>query len=240
MDIEKINIKGNAPPPGYNPLEIIRGALYHWIAVPFKGTLVWCILKCLSFMELKSCGNISCLYLSKEKKQEKEYDLNEIIEILNAQEAICKLSFVYPAYDEIINVVTDTDCQILKKQEELKKIKKDISSLRGKELREAEKVALQIEYQIGFLVPDDTMSFVTAWALGADITDIKKLSRDILLDAAIIAKHWGKKPSEMIDGIFTDFQRDGIDRDGMILYQQHLDDLRRKKRLEKNKYKWKK
>lgn len=239
MDIKKIDIKGNAPPQGYNSLEKIRGALYHWISVPFKGEPIWCVLKCLSYMELKSCGNVSALYTPKESEKEKALNIDEIINIKNVQEAVCKLAFVKPSYDKIIGVITDTDFSVSEKQRELSEINKQVKLLKGKERREAEKRSLQIEYQIGFLLPDDTMSFVTAWSLGVEVTDIKKISRDILLDAAIMAKHWNKKPSEMITGVFTDFDRDSIDRQGMVLYQQHVEDMKRQQELKKNKYNWK-
>lgn len=236
MEIKKIDIKKNKPPHGYNPIEEIRGALYHWICVPFKKTPVWCLLKCLSYMELQLCGDISCLYIKKEKRK---LSIDEIINIKNIQEAVCKLAFVNPTYDQIIKMVTGIEYSISEKQEELKKINEQIKLLKGKERTEAQKRILQIEYQIGFLLPDDTMSFVTAWSLGADITDIKKVSRDILLNAAIMAKYYGKFPSDCIDGVFTDFQKQDINRTGMILYQQHLEDVKKFKKMKKNNYKWK-
>ena len=238
--MEKIDISKNRPPQGYNSLEKIRGALYHWICVPFKKIPVWCLLKCLSYMELKSCGDISCLYLKKENESKKteEEIINEIIEIKNIQEAICQLAFVDPSYNRIIQEITGIEFFILEKQQELKKINEQIKLLKGKDREIAKKRSLQIEYQIGFLLPDDTMSFVTAWSLGIEVTDIKKVSRNILFDAAIMAKHWGKMPSDMIDGVFTEQNKHDINRWGTILYEEHIEDMKRKKRLRKNNYQW--
>ena len=239
--MKQIDIKQNKPKEGYNPLEIIRGALYHEICVPFQKTPVWCVLKCLSYMELKTCGNISCLYLPRENEKQKELSIDEIIDIKNAQEAVCKLALVKPTYDEIIGLITGVDFRISEKQKELENINKLIKnpSLKNSEKRKLEKLALQIEYQIGFLLPDDTMSFITAWSLGVDITDIKKVSRDILLEAALMAKHYGNNTSDHISGIFTDFQKDDINRHGIFLYNQFVEDKRREQQLKKQRYKWK-
>jgi len=235
---ENIDIKQNSPPQGYNPLEVILGALYHEICVPFKKTPVWCLLKTLSYMELKSGGNISCLYLPRENEEKKELSIDEIIETKNAQEAICKLAFVRPSYDQIISEITKTDFLISEKKEELKKINEKIKLLKGAEKRKAEKKSLQIEYQIGFLLPDDTMSFVTAWALGVAVTDIKKVSRGILLDAALMAKHYGNNTSDHITGVFTDFQKEDINKHGIILYNEFMEAKRREEKLKKQNYKW--
>jgi len=238
MTKEKIDIKQNSPPQGYNPLEVILGALYHEICVPFKKMPVWCLLKTLSYMELKSCGNISCLYLPKEKEEKKELSIIEIIETKNAQEAICKLAFVRPSYDQIISEITKTDFQISEKKEELKKINEKIKLLKGSEKEKAKKKSLQIEYQIGFLLPNDAMAFVTAWALGVEVTDIKKVSRGILLDAALMAKHYGNNTSDHITGVFTDFQKEDINKHGIILYNEFMEAKRREEKLKKQNYKW--
>lgn len=239
MTAEKIDIKQNKIPQGYNPLEVIRGALFHEICVPFKGMPVWCVLKCLSFMELKSCGDISCLYFGKKnEKEKKEMDINQIIEVKNAQEAVCKLAFVRPSFDEIIGTITDTDFQISEKEKILDEINKQIQELKGSEKRKAEKKALQIEYQIGFLLPDDTMSFVTSWALGVEITDIKKLSRDIVLEAALMAKHYGNNTTDHITGVFTDFQKEDINKWGIFLYNEFMADKKREQQLKKRNFKW--
>lgn len=238
MTTKKIDIKNNKPPIGYNPIEVIRGALYHEICVPFNATPVWCMLKCLSFLELKSCGDISCLYTQKEKNEPSILDL---IKFKNAQEAICKLAFVRPSFDTIISEILKVDFRISEKRKVLEKIENDIKNnkaLSNSEKKELQKKADQIEFQIGFLLPDDTMSFVTAWALGVEITDIKKLSRNIILNAALMAKHYGNNTTDHITGVFTDFQKEDIDSHGLVLYNEFIKDKKREMELKKNNYKW--
>ncbi|MHB9293849.1 hypothetical protein Holit_02968 [Hollandina sp. SP2] len=66
-------------PQGYNPLEVIRGALFHWVPVPFNGTQVWCELRCLNASQILSMGNYSNLEVKDNKKPTKE----QIIELRN-------------------------------------------------------------------------------------------------------------------------------------------------------------
>jgi hypothetical protein len=84
--------------------------------------------------------------------------------------------------------------------------------------------------KLGFLLPDDFMATITAWAMGVDRTDIKKITRDILLEAALLAKNGGDNPSDHITGTFTDFQREDINKNAWIIYNEYQEE----KKIEKN------
>lgn len=178
-------------------------------------------------------------------EKENHYNLSksniiELIEKKNAQETLVKLTLVKPSFDEIIGMITETNFLISEKKQALEKINNEIKSVRkNSDRKKLEKKAEQIEFYLGFLLPDDTMSFLTAWALGVEITDIKKLSRDILLDAAIMAANGKDNPCDHITGIFTDFQREDINKHGWHLYNQFIEDKKREERLKKNGYVWK-
>lgn len=240
MDNEKIIVENNKPPEGYNPIAEIRGALFHNITVPFNGAPIWCYVTCLNMIQIKSCGNLSCLYLPKEESEEKkDFSLIEMIEIKNAQEALVKLTLVKPSFDEIIGMITNENFLISEKRRELEKINEEIKNLpSGKQKKELEKMAEKIEFYLGFLLPDDTMAFLTAWALGVEITDVKKLNRSILLDAAIMASNGRDNPTDHLSGVFTDFQKDDINRNAWYIYNQFIEDKKREKELNKNGYKW--
>jgi hypothetical protein len=235
----KIDIKKHSPPVGYNPIAEIRGAMFHNICVPFNRTPVWCYVTCLNMIQIKSCGNLTCLYELFNQNQEKEPDLIKIIEYKNAQEALVKLTMIKPTYDEICGMVTESNFLISEKTAELEEINKIINTLKpGKEKKELQKQADQIEYYLGFLLPDDAMAFITAWALGIEITDIKKLDRRILLDAAIMAANGKNNPTDHLTGIFTDFQKDDINKNAWYFYNQYMEDKKREQELKKSKYKW--
>jgi hypothetical protein len=235
----EIDVKNNKPPEGYNPIHVIRGAMFHEICVPFNNSPVWCYVTCLNSIQIQSAGDISCLCFNDEKKSEK-YDIIEVIKRKNVQENLVKLVLVKPTFDEIIGMIIDENFIISEKIKALEKIKNEIKTaqLNNSERKKLQRKIEKIEFHIGFLLPDDTMSFLTSWALGIEITDIKKLSRDILLDAAIMAANGKDNPSDHITGVFTDFQREDINKHAWYIYKEYIDDKERESKLKKSKYRW--
>ena len=125
---QKIDIKKNGPPIGYNPIAEIRGAMFHEICVPFNNVPVWCYVTCLNAIQIQSCGDISCLYFS--EKENIKPDIIELIKVKNAQEALVKLTLVKPSFDEVIGMITETNFLISKNKEALEKINNEIKSVR--------------------------------------------------------------------------------------------------------------
>jgi hypothetical protein len=118
---------GQALPIGYNPVEKIRGALLHWIAVPFNGTDVWCQLRCPNATQLEQRGDMSNITIEKDeqvREGKSHYTYDEIIQIRNNQEAICKLVFNVPTFDNIASLVGADDFVMSEKRAELERVKK--------------------------------------------------------------------------------------------------------------------
>jgi hypothetical protein len=220
---EKIIPNSPALPVGYNPLEIIRGNLFHWIQVPFNSTDVWCQLRCLNLSQIEACGsgNMSNIELKKYKDLSKE----EIMLVRNYQEALCKAVLNIPTFDEITVLIGREDFVISKKREELAKIRSQIESNKNTLLpshRESlETEADTIELFIGFILPADTMMFLTRWAMGNDVSDIKKLTRERLLEAASLARAGNNNPSDHLSGVFTDHNKADINRTAWGLYLEY-------------------
>ena len=82
---------------GYNPLEKIRGGLFWWIAVPFNGIDVWCQLRCPNATQIEQCGDVTNIVIEKYKDlkegEQPAYEYEEIIQIRNHQEELCKIVF---------------------------------------------------------------------------------------------------------------------------------------------------
>jgi len=79
-----------------------------------------------------------------------------------------------------------------------------------------------IEFRIGFILPDDTMAFATKWAMGNDVSDIKKITKESFLRAAALARAHGKAPSDYLSGVFTDFNKHEIDGYAAMVYEDFL------------------
>ena len=54
-----------------------------------------------------------------------------------------------------------------------------------------------------------------------DNTDIKRVTEDMLLKAAMLAERGNDNPSDHMNGIFTDLQKQDIDTYGWILLNKH-------------------
>ena len=217
-------LKGHIPqemPIGYNPVEKIRGNLYAWIEVPFNGVGVFCQLRCPNATQLEQCGDISNIILEQETS-----DYENIIKIRNYQENICKIVFNVPTFNYIATLVDENDFVLSEKKAELAELEKRFEENKSG-MTEQEKAVIEgqiktINLQIGFILPDDTMAFVTRWASGNDISDIKKLTKDSLLRAASLAKLNNKAPSDYISGVLTDHNKQDIDAHATQILQEFL------------------
>ena len=79
------------------------------------------------------------------------------------------------------------------------------------------------------------MAFLTRWATGNDVSDIKKVTKENFLRAASLAKVHNKAPSDYLSGFFTDYNRQEIDSYAFMV----LDDFIKEQDAIKNtKYKW--
>ena len=212
------------PPTGYNPLEKIRGGLLHWVAVPFNGVDVFCQLRCPNATQIEQCGDISNISIDREdgpNGKPVEYSYDEMLQIRNYQEALCQLVLNVPTFDNIANLIGDCDFVIRDKRAELEAIKERFAfsqdSMTGTEKKTIQAQIETLELQLGFILPDDTMAFLTRWAMGNDVSQIKKITRENFLRAASLAKAHNKAPTDYLSGVFTDYNKHEIDGYAFVL-----------------------
>ena len=221
-----IEPKSTAAPDGYNPLDKIRGGLFHWVCVPFNGTYIWCQLRCLNATQLDACGAVTLINIVKEHEKEHKAtseDFDKFIEIRNIQEKICREVFNNPTFEEIEKIVIGEDNVLKSKKEQLNKIKKtDLSGMTEEQKKEINSRIDKLELELGFLLPEDTMAFCTSWGLGIDISDIKKLTEEQLRDAAILATRGHDNPTDHISGRYTDRDREDINKRAWSLYEDYM------------------
>jgi hypothetical protein len=238
LNTRTITNTAQALPIGYNPVEYIRGALFHWVAVPFNGTDIWCELRCPNATQIEQCGDMSNITVRKENEESK-YSYEEIIKIRNYQEKLCQLVLNKPTFDNIAILVGDNDFVLSEKKKELERIQ-HIFNTNKENMTELEKSIVEtqlrtIELQIGFILPDDTMAFLTKWAMGNDISDVKKITKDNFLKAASLAKAHNKAPSDYLSGVFTDFNRQEIDTYAWMVLSEFI---KEQEIVNKGKYRW--
>lgn len=217
-----------SPPSGYNSLEVMRGGLYHWIAIPFNDIAVWCKLRTPRLTELESESPVSLIEGNQEKKNIESVE--ELVAIRNMQEAHAKCVLVSPTFDEIYKMVTGEDAHFAEKKKELEEIKK--ISLEGLSANEKDviiKMIYKAELSIAYVLPDDTMTFLSAWAVGTDVSEIKKVNDEKFLEAALLSRRYGGKATDYIKGVFTERDEPDMNKYAMIVEHRYNEE----KRIEK-------
>jgi len=219
-----------ALPQGYNPLEIIRGALFHIIPVPFNGTPVWCELRCLNASQILALGNYSNI---DRKESGGKTTRQQITDVRNYQEKLVRAVMNKPRFDEIVSLVSENDFVMKDKRSELEELKELVKqhgeSWPKKKQMDIKQQMDDLELFMGFILPEDAFGFLSSWANGNDISDIKKLTDDILLEAAILAENGRDNPHDHIRGVFTDHNMRDIDIRAWAVYDDYLN----KKKIER-------
>ena len=212
IDRRLADVKKIQPKEGYNTTEAIRGALFHLVLVPFNGIPVWCKLRCLNQSQLEACGGVTLINLLSGATEKDQPTVKDMIDIRNSQEAIAKQTLVVPSFDEIMKIITDEDTVVSRTRAEIEELKKiDPKTLPSTKRKEFEDELFKLEISVAYLLPEDAMGFITSWALGQDISDIKSLTADQLFNAAVLATRGNDNPTDHISGCFTDRDKGDID-----------------------------
>jgi hypothetical protein len=213
-------------PPGYNPLEVIRGGLFHWVAVPFNGVKVWCELRCMNGTQMRTCGDFSNIMAG----EAPEVSYEKLIALRNYQEKLIIGTLNRPTYDEIASLIGKQDFVVQAKRRELEELKaRALRELPPAQQEEIQRRIRDTELFLGYLLPEDTMGFLSSWASGNDVSQIKQVTDEQFLEAAILAENGHDNPTDHIPGVFTDHNKPDMDRYAWSVYADYL----KHKRIEK-------
>ena len=193
---------------GYNPLPVIMGTLYEWLLVPFKGTEILVEVRYLRSTQLP---DVDKLYSIIEKRKNNKLTRQEIIDVLNIQEKCCDAVLNRPTFAELTEAIHGKDKVLELKKKRLAEIEGMLKKVSGAERFELQREFDEVELFTGFILPDDTMLALTNIALGVDVSDIKKMTKEKLISAYSKARLYNGRPSDFISGIFTDSDRENID-----------------------------
>ena len=150
-------------------------------------------------------------YLIDEKKRNKKLTHQQMVNIMNIQEECCRAILNRPNFEEIELAIHGKDSVYQYKRKHLAELKKKINTLSGSDKHECQLELNKIELFTGYVLPDDTMLFLTKIALGMDISDIKRITKEKLLSAYSKARLYNGRPSDYLPGLFTDGDRINID-----------------------------
>lgn len=196
---------------GKDGLEVIKANTEMLLALPWNGSFGLFKVRMLNAVQIRACGSFSTLdAVASETKT--EMSLEEVIELKNMQEALFRASLVSPTYDEINEYLGTTD-MVVHMRETIAECRTRLREV--EDLEESKKLANEIEtreIQCAFLYPDDFTATLTAILLQKDNTDIRKVTKEMLLEWAIFAEKGDDNPADHAEGVFTEFQREDINR----------------------------
>jgi len=210
------------------------------VAVPFNGEMVFVRVRRLNQAQLYACGgnNLSLIELDSDKKfrAKKKHSFDDIVMYSKAVHDICKEALVSPTYSEILDIarVGLTEESFKKQTSNLYEKLATVSD----NTKEFEKLAFEIkslEVKYYLLLPDDFTGAIVNQAMEIDGSDIKKVTEETLYTAAALAVASHNAPSDHINGVFSDFMKDDINKRALVIYAKKQKDLKNVNRRRNNK-----
>ena len=194
--------------------EDLEAAQFPIVFIPFNGTPIAVKIRELTQAQILACGNFSLIETLEDKirKKSKHIKIRDVIAYASRNHEIVKASLVSPTYDEIFEVV-GVDPKIKEAKKKLLELKELLKQTKNDGKRKAiEEEIDSLRIWCEYILPDDFIAHVVSYALCIDKSDIKTVSERMLLDAAILAERGHDNPADHIDGRFTPFMRDDINK----------------------------
>lgn len=189
--------------------------------VPFFGEPVAVQLRVLTQAQISACGGDKFSLIKLDEDITPKATMENRVQFAEIMHEITKQALVSPTYDEIIN-------QLIDKKEhdrigkELDEIERKLFQMpHGKMRTELETKYDGLRMWYDLILPEDFLSAVTTYSLGTTRSDIKNVTKEGLIRAAVLAKNGHDNPADHLKGEFTDFNRDDINsRAWALFYEQ--------------------
>lgn len=192
--------------------------------LPWNGKEMFCKLHIPNSTQLESCGNYSTVSLGDGK--DSNFSFEDLMVLRNTQEKIFKLVLVKPTYEEILDTVLGLD-YYKSLQAQVRETEILINSLTDESQKEQYKEELDaLKILLGFIMPDDFTESLTTFVYQIKNSDVWRLSKDMLLTAAALADKSGSRPSDFLEGLFTEKHKKDIDQQAMYILHEHREDAK--------------
>lgn len=198
---------------GTDGMSVIKDNTEFLIALPWNNVIGIFKIRMLNATQIRACGNFTTLNFEDDDSDDiKSQSLDDIIALKRMHENIAKNCMVSPTYEEVYAFIGNTEL-INSMRERCVLLREDIKHIEDiKEVEECSKQLDMIELYIEFLLPDDFLASLTTVIVQRDNTDIRKCTKEMLFDAAVLAERGHNDPATHITGLFTDFQKDDLNK----------------------------
>lgn len=209
----------------------IEIAAFPIIMAPLFGRMIPVMVRELNSTQIRACGNISLIesFNDRLKREGGKFKRREILAFSERHREILKAALVVPTYEELFESLTKHVSKHY--EEQLKEIDGKIAELkaagfRGPKLSVLEEERDGLRIWIDLVLPDDFVGSVVAFVLGVDKSDIRKVTEDMLYEAAYLAERGHDNPCDHLPGNFTAFMRDDINMRAWFVLDQRKEEAR--------------
>lgn len=210
-------------------LEKLKDIQYPLLSLTFHGIPALVCCRVLTSAQIQACGEFSLIETDKSRMEKnKKISTKDFIEHSRTMHLVAEASLIKPTYKEILNMVQANDlCQNVRK--ELLELREKCKSL---PFSDPKRITLENEIDkkliwTDLILPEDFLSTIFCYVVELDRSDIKKVTDNVLLNAAILAEKWHKAPHEYITGLFTEFNIMDIDRRAAIILEEKKDSMKK-------------
>jgi hypothetical protein len=191
-------------------LDAAEAAKYPILMAPFFNSEIPVMVRELSHIDCQSIGDFSMINDFHGAIKDGKISLRKMREYVLLQHKIVEASLVKPSYKDLISVVTSYE-KINEIKERLKELDEMAAKLKAGPARSKLEDEISIlEIKINMPLPPEFTAFIEGYALGYSKTDIKKVSEDILRNAAVMAELGNDNPADHIGGRFERWPGDKL------------------------------
>lgn len=205
------------------------------IVAPWNGEPVPVTIVMLDSVSLNSCGDFSTIAAQiKEHNETSEITIDDMLATKNIHEKMLKLALVHPTFDELYSHLDSKDF-VQQKRAKIKELKEKIELVdSAAEKNQFNKELELLEVALAFLLPEDFTNYIVSILMQQKATDVHKLTKEMLLRIGFLAERSNMRPSEYLQGKFTDKHKEDIDAAAFTLVAEY----REQKKIEKDGTRW--
>jgi hypothetical protein len=187
------------------------------IFVPWNGENIPVRVRELSDLQIQAIGQFSLIEMNAGPKCT---SWESVASLAVMQNEITRAALVCPTYDEIFKIIGENDLTDRMRAKYLEIQKELIKLPRGPEKSALQNRAEALRLLFEAVLPNDFLAAVTGWVTGVERTDIKLVTKDILLNAAILQRKYGGRASDYCTGNLSDFNKRDIDTQALIVFAE--------------------
>lgn len=206
-------------------------AHYHLLVLPWKGARVPALMRRLTQAQIYACGEFSLIETFQDKIDALEHKLTkeDVVSYVERMHEVVKAALVRPTYEDLVGIIGGNP-RVLEDRKILKQLEARVKETPDSpERRELEEEINSLRIMVDLILPEDFMAGVFDYALGVRESEIKKVSEEQLLEAAVLAEKGHDNPADHLHGPWDElpsaaFFRDDINKRAWIVRHRFLEE----------------